>query len=334
MLRSPSTVLFVAFIAVLSALHPAAEASTAISELDQCYLQTMKEAAPEVTVAALKAACDTTREPSAATQAPGGATFTQQIAAERQSLDRSYSLTPHLPNYLLAYSLRNNPNIPNVTDSQGELDKQEAVLQISVKFPLWRKILGTENDLLFSYTSKSWFQAYNSALSKPFRETNYEPEIFYRHYGGLKLPAGIRLAGWDFGYNHQSNGRSEPLSRSWDRLMGRLALDVTPRLSMIVRAWYRIPESEATDDNPDIHHYMGYGDLRAVWTPNRNTFTAMIRPGTRETGFEFSWSYPITRHLRIFTQYYNGYGESLIDYNQKVERIGIGFAINDYLQAQ
>ena len=347
MLRLPLAVLIVPLsVSILSA--GSALASIAGDDLDRCYLRVLKGSADEVTVAELKAVCDTTPStedavqaasdatpaPAGATQAPTGATFTQQIAAERQSLDRSYSLTPHLPNYLLAYSLRNNPNTPNMAGSQGELDKQEAVLQISVKFPLWRRILGSENDLLFSYTSKSWFQAYNSALSKPFRETNYEPEIFFRNYGGQQLPAGIRLAGWDFGYNHQSNGRSEPLSRSWDRLMGRLALDVTPNLSMVVRAWYRIPESEATDDNPGIHQYMGYGDFRAVWTPNRNTFTAMIRPGTRENGFEFSWSYPINKHIRIFTQYYYGYGESLIDYDQKVERIGIGFAINDYLQAQ
>jgi phospholipase A1 len=74
--------------------------------------------------------------------------------------------------------------------------------------------------------------------------------------------------------------------------------------------------------------------VRAVWTPNRNTFTAMLRPGTQESGFEFTWSYPLTNHLRLFAQYYNGYGESLIDYDQKVERVGVGFAINDYLQAQ
>ena len=127
------------------------------------------------------------------------ASFSQQIAAERQSLDRSYSLTPHLPNYLLAYSLRNDPNRPEVTGEEGRLQKQEAVLQISVKFPLWRRMLGTENDLLFGYTSKSWFQAYNSALSKPFRETNYEPEIFWRHYGGPRLPLGVQIIGPHFG---------------------------------------------------------------------------------------------------------------------------------------
>lgn len=327
----------------LAATSTSGDAST----VSDCYMAAIAQAEPDMTVGQLREECAAAETAgaigNAATSKDGAArkvenkalpaaSFRQQIAAERQSLDRSYGLTPHLPNYLLAYSLRNDPNQPALADQGERLQKQEAVLQVSVKFPLWRRMLGTENDLLFAYTSKSWFQAYNSALSKPFRETNYEPEIFWRHYEGPKLPLGVKIAGWDLGYNHQSNGRSEPLSRSWDRIMGRMALDVTPNFSLTLRAWYRLPEDEEEDDNPDIHQYLGYGDLRAIWTPNRNTFTAMVRPGTEENGVELTWSYPVTKHFRLYGVYYNGYGESLIDYDQKVERIGIGFTINDYLQ--
>ena len=342
---------FAVLAATLLTVGLAAGSCRAASASERCYLDEMARAPDSMTLGELRARCaastpafppatDIGPASSSSNAAAGGSaagegattSFSHQIAAERQSLDRSYSLTPHQPNYLLAWSLRNDPNRDELINPDGRLQEQEAVLQVSVKFPLWRKILGTQNDLLFSYTSKSWFQAYNSALSKPFRETNYEPEIFWRHYGGLDLPLGIRIAGWDLGYNHQSNGRSEPLSRSWDRIMGRAALDISPSFSLLLRAWYRIPEEAEDDDNPDIHQYLGYGDVRAIWTPSRNTFTAMFRPGTRKNGFELTWSYPITKHFRLYTQYYNGYGESLIDYDEKVERIGIGFTINDFLQ--
>ena len=58
----------------------------------------------------------------------------------------------------------------------------------------------------------------------------------------------------------------------------------------------------------------------------------MLRPGTQENAVEMTWSYPITKTLRIYTQYFNGYGESLLDYNVRTERIGIGIAINDIVQ--
>ena len=58
----------------------------------------------------------------------------------------------------------------------------------------------------------------------------------------------------------------------------------------------------------------------------------MLRPGTQEGGFELTWSYPLTRAFRAYAQYWNGYGESLIDYDARIERFGIGIALNDWLQ--
>ena len=97
--------------------------------------------------------------------------------------------------------------------------------------------------------------------------------------------------------------------------MARTAFEATDQISFLLRAWYRVPEDAEDDDNPGMHRYYGYGDIRGIWTPNRNTFTAMLRPGTDKTSFE------VTR----------GYGESMIDYDYKNERIGIGIDMNDFL---
>lgn len=69
------------------------------------------------------------------------------------------------------------------------------------------------NDLLLGYTTRSWWQVYNDDenVSSAFRETNYEPEVFLRHYGGPEFLGG-RIAGFDIGLNHQSNGRGEAQS--------------------------------------------------------------------------------------------------------------------------
>ena len=90
-------------------------------------------------------------------------------------------------------------------------------------------------------------------------------------------------------------------------------------------------------DNPDITDYMGHGEVRAAWQRNDHVVTMMIR-NQLESGFEdgaveLSWSFPVFNYpyLKGYLQYFYGYGESLIDYNNKVNRIGLGISVTDWL---
>ncbi len=248
---------------------------------------------------------------------------------------RDYVISPFKPNYFLLtyWDKPNDEPFAAINDGEDVLKRQEAKFQVSMKAPLWRNMFDTNNDLMFAFTSKAFWQYSNDddENSNAFRETNYEPEVFVRHYGGPKLPFGGQISAMDIGLNHESNGRSQALSRSWNRVMGRAYLDYG-NLAFALRAWYRLPEDDEDDDNPNMYRYYGAGDITVAWTPNKSTFTAMLRPGTEENGLELTWSYPISRYLRVYTQYWNGYGESLLDYNTRSERIGIGFALNDILQ--
>jgi phospholipase A1 len=309
--------------------------------LGDCLLESLKNAADTTTVADLRARCQqaSTAAPVASTAAapdvaePPPSAIEQRITEEYSLAERDYLLTAYRPTFLLPVAYNSKPNQQVFTDidpSAAELDKNEVEFQVSFKFPLIRQLWGN-NDVLATYTAKSWWQFYNDDdnVSSAFRETNYEPEILFRHYGGPELLGG-KVAGFDIGFNHQSNGRGEALSRSWNRVLAQTFLDYGD-LGVAIRGWYRIPEDEEDDDNPHMHRYYGYGDIRAIWAPNDNTFTAMIRPGTEEVGYELTWSYPITDVLRVYALYYNGFGESLIDYDQRVERVGIGISISDYL---
>lgn len=256
----------------------------------------------------------------------------ERIAIERAFEERPFVITANQPNYILA-SMMGSPNqapFTGITGVPNPVEDNEMVFQVSIKAPLWRNVFGTNIDTYFAYTVRSWWQLYNDDLSAPFRETNYQPEIFLRSFTNHEL-LGINVVGWTLGFNHESNGRSDPLSRSWNRIIGRVGLQLTDDLTMIARAWYRIPEDETDDDNPREYRYYGYGDVRAIWTPNRNTVTALVRPGTDETSYELTWSFPISKVFRIYVQYYNGFGESMLDYDYDIERIGIGFAMNDFL---
>lgn len=122
-----------------------------------------------------------------------------------------------------------SPNPQNTVKDKQELTSSEAKFQISFKTKAWENILGNNGDLWVGYTQSSRWQVYNSEESRPFRETNYEPEaslIFRTNYEILGLNA--RLLGVTL--NHQSNGSSDPLSRSWNRVIFNLGFEKTTLL--------------------------------------------------------------------------------------------------------
>lgn len=143
------------------------------------------------------------------------------------------------------------------------------------------------------------------------------------------------FAGWtlrdvEFGLNHQSNGRSEPTSRSWNRVYARLMaqngnwlVEAKPR--------FRISESANDDDNPDITKYMGYYRLTLGYQAGESIFSVRSNYNWNSGygGAELGWSYPISEHVRFYTQVFSGYGESLIDYNHRQTRVGVGVTLND-----
>ena len=308
--------------------------------LDGCLLKGMQTADASMSIGALREQCrqatsgELTAVPAEETADQQPSAISQRLAAEFDTMGRDYVITPHNPNYVLPFTYNsqlNTDDLAGLDPRAAGLEKEEVKFQVSAKLPLWRNVFSPNNDLYFGYTSVSWWQLYadEGSISAPFRETNYEPEIFLRHFGGPEFLGG-RIAGFDIGLNHQSNGRADPLSRSWNRVMGRAALDYG-NFALLGRAWYRIPDDEEDDDNPNEYRYLGYGDVRAIWAPNRNTFTAMVRPGTEKVGYEITWSYPISKVLRVYAQWFNGYGESLIDYDRRVNRWGIGLAMTDYV---
>jgi phospholipase A1 len=107
------------------------------------------------------------------------------------------------------------------------------------------------------------------------------------------------------------------------------------RWLFMVQPWYRIPENN-DDDNADIQRYLGYANYHAVYklTEDR-TFSLRLmnnlRSDDNKTSVEFGYSFPMGDTVKGFFQYYNGYGESLIDYNHRIQRFGIGIMLNDWL---
>ncbi|MDP2030087.1 MAG: phospholipase A [Thiobacillus sp.] len=246
----------------------------------------------------------------------------------------AFLFRPHHANYFLPLKASNRPNNTPYQSSliqpDQDLDPVEAELQLSFKIKAMEGVFGYDNaDLWFGYTITSFWQAYNANISSPFRETEYEPEVMLVYRTDYEI-AGFRGRFLNLGAVHQSNGRSEGLSRSWDRIYAQFGLE-RDNLALLIRPWYRIPESAGEDDNPDIIDYMGHGDLVAVYRDERNAYSLMLRKNF-ETGYgavELNWSFPLYGRLKGYAQYFNGYGESLIDYNHSQQTFGIGVSLTE-----
>lgn len=195
-----------------------------------------------------------------------------------------------------------------------------------------RNIFNSDLNLFLGYTHTSWWQIYNTGWSRQFRETNYTPSVFVRKiFERPKKISRFNILAYDIGYIHQSNGQIQELSRSWDRLFFRTAFGVN-RFVFVINTWIRLKILDRKlDDNPNILDYRGYGDLKIKYYDGKSIYSLKIIPGLKYYGSEVGYSYPINEGVRFYTKINYGYGHSLIDNENKEKRIGIGFALSDFL---
>lgn len=238
-----------------------------------------------------------------------------------------------------------NP-LNNATSAQPYRNT-ETRLQLSVRTKLVQGLLThghptLRDSLWFGYTQQSYWQLFTGALSRPFRVTDHEPEIVYVYPTDAPLPGGWRLRYSGVGVVHQSNGQSLPLSRSWNRVYLMAGMERGNDFNVRARVWARLPEQKTTDDNPDISNYVGRAELAGTWTPDRNnSFALTLRHSLRRDArgsARLEWmrrlgdddSARAASGLRFHTQLFNGYGDSLLDYNRRRTVLSVGLSLVDF----
>ena len=241
-------------------------------------------------------------------------------------VNSSFNLKAYKENYLLPISYRYDSNfVDNGTHSSKDVETE---YQVSIKYDFASDILGLGEIYTFGYTQRSWWQVY--AQSAFFRESNYQPEFFVKipTYTFLK---GNLIKGFKLSAIHESNGRGGEYERSWNRLSLSTFLQYKNLISEF-EFWYRLPDN--IDYNPNITNYLGYGQLKLMIPYNRNLFKLKLRANDNfEKGsIEFTYTHPLPAReendLFLFIKTFNGYGESLIDYNHYVNKISIGVGIS------
>jgi outer membrane phospholipase A len=218
-----------------------------------------------------------------------------------------------------------------------------AKFQISLRFRLFddRGRLASRlpwiDDLYLSFSQTSLWDL--GELSKPFKDSSYRPRLFFANYDLARYLDGKLRLGLETGLGHESNGKEGDESRSYNMLYARPTLTFGDPDGF--RAYFAplIHNYIAESDNPDIADYRGYVDwLFGVGSKGGLDFWGVLRKGTRSDygSVELSASYPLSKLSGgdltgwLMLQYFNGYGESLLDYNRKLDsqlRLGIAIAL-------
>lgn len=264
--------------------------------------------------------------------------LSQRQEAERLAVSNPFIINQHRMNYFLPVSYYHEPNYdanPDLFD--GLIKREEAAFQVSIKAPVLMRGEESVEGLYAAFTAKSFWQLYNADISRPFRETNYEPEVFYQWLPNYTVGS-ARVVGVTLGFSHQSNGQIARFSRSWNRIVANVAMDMGDYYTLL-KVWHRIEEDAKSDeldpsgdDNPDILDYLGHFELTIGTEQFEGLELSLMMRNNLDfddnRGFyEFRAAYPLTDHFDLLFLASTGYGDSLIDYNVDITRYSLGFKL-------
>lgn len=266
------------------------------------------------------------------------AAYSQTSLEEKQTIQEQvadntpYIISLYEPTYIMPFSYVSSfsPAAESDTPDNIGLDHIETKFQFSVKAAVWRNFFNYQNSLNLAYTQLSFWQVYNQ--SGFFRESNYQPEIYFENT--ISHPIGL---GWDLhflnlGLIHDSNGRGGTYERSWNRLYGEITFSKTNWMASI-RPWYVI-NNNSLENNRDIADFLGYERVVIAYKFHQQTVSLLTynleHLGTRAS-FQGTYSFPIISKFHGYVQVFSGYGQSLIDYNHYSNSASLGIALNDWI---
>lgn len=261
----------------------------------------------------------------------------QRVENEQAVRNNPFGIIAHRANFLQPFNYSARPN--DLALYGYDLQRAEVKFQFSFKFPIGNPIWNDRIQFYGAYTNQSWWQAYNRDASAPFRETNHEPEVFATIRTNLS-PLGFDTAFIKAGISHQSNGQSGLRSRSWNRIYAGLVLE-KERWVVSFKPWIRLSEDPKTsptdpkgDDNPDIEDFTGHFELGVFRRfSQKHSLTALMRHNfrTHKGAIELGYSYPLNKRFKGYIEVFDGYAESLIDYNHRNTRVGLGIQLTGWL---
>ena len=130
---------------------------------------------------------------------------------------------------------------------------------------------------------------------------------------------------------HESNGRDNDNSRSWNKISLCGSIYISPQFMIHAKYWIPIVDGQ---HNRDILRYCGIFQNGLQVMSNDKKYGMAITLVKRQ-GWNLNFNTIVELNYRLFKkdnqymflQYYNGYGDNLLDYNKFHSRLRFGIVI-------
>ena len=213
-----------------------------------------------------------------------------------------------------------------VLGSEPTSHNSDVKFQISFQQRLTKSVLPWNTYLYLFYSQKALWNVFERSL--PFHDLNFNPGLGISRYVILKnrLVGKVTLM-----IEHESNGRDGTASRSWNKISWAGEAYISPNLMAHAKFWIPIVDGKY---NKDILKYSGISQAGFQAISNDDKWVLDMTLVKRK-GWNFNFNTIVQLGYRLnhnsnqflMLQYYNGYGETLLDYNQYHSRIRIGLLI-------
>lgn len=254
-------------------------------------------------------------------------TTAQIVAIEKSSQEIADSIRAELDSRPY-FSLYKDTYFVGGTVLGGTPDtyNSDVKFQISFQQRLTRSVLPFHTYLYLFYSQKAIWHVFRNSL--PFHDLNFNPGIGLSKHIILKN----KLVGKaTLMIEHESNGKDGTASRSWNKISLAAEAYIAPQLMAHAKYWIPIVDGKY---NRDILKYSGIyqAGFQAISDDNKWVLDMTL---VKRSGWNFNFNTIVQLGYRInhnsnqfiMLQYYNGYGECMMDYKQYHSRIRFGLLI-------
>lgn len=251
-----------------------------------------------------------------------------QLPLSKDTVDILISRSPAFTIYKDNYFITGTTLIGSPTKLNSDVK-----FQVSLKYRLSNRPMWFGFYPYLSYTQKTFWDIYKK--SAPFGESNYNPALFAVKpmFKENRLNSALMIS-----LEHESNGKDTANgSRGWNYVAATYTRYLSSTVFSTIKLW--IPFGYKGDPkkywgNPELIHYIGYGEYRLDWQLQENKLAAdfLLRKG-------WSWSWKgslqvdisyrpsVKRNIYLIAQWFWGYSESLINYTEKQSNLRVGIVM-------